>query len=79
MRIILLKCGICHHWYRPEYHLYHCPNCAAIPVRSNSTTRFYVNSETLHKLIPIVRGLPAYDGIYSSERNLLASAQLLAD
>ncbi len=84
MRLILLKCGICRTWYSPEARGYHCPNCAADPIRYRGTTRHVVYSHTLGKYIELVSGVSlAYHGIYSeradSGNKLLRVAQVLAD
>lgn len=81
MKLILLKCGICHTWYRPDTNnSYHCSHCAAIPIRKGLTTEHYVRSETLGKLIPLVRGIPdIYTGLYKDAYKAMKIACVLSD
>ncbi len=79
MKLILLKCGICHTWYRP-IEKFHCSHCAAIPIRKGLVTKHYVRSETLGKLIPLVRGIPdIYSGLYKDAFKAMKIACVLSD
>ena len=55
MRLILLKCGICSTWYRPQAHNGHCHNCGALPLDTIKGRKYFHVVE--RRAIEIVRGI----------------------
>lgn len=71
MKILLLRCAICDHWFSPHAHAEHCPACGsfATPVGRKRYT-MHVN-----RLVEIVRGIPRQN---LNTKRLVAMAQVLA-
>lgn len=42
MKLLLQKCGICGHWFKPLAHRQHCPVCCAVKLMSG----VYINIHT---------------------------------
>lgn len=57
MKILLLKCGICNSWYRPQAHNGHCGYCGALPLKLTSNKITYWNL-TGARMVQVVSGIP---------------------
>ena len=56
MKILLLKCGICSTWYRPQARNGHCYYCNATPITLQKATTKYYNVVG-NRAIEMVRGI----------------------
>lgn len=53
MKLLLQKCGICSHWYKPLPTRLHCPVCCAVKILPN----VYIDNATNKVIVKGVRPL----------------------